>query len=180
MRRGIDFEAMANARALLMTLRELIPVSFCSIGSKRQSTEKELAMNRIFWIASILFLFAGLMLMYGCAGMSVTVGDSPEGATRDVVRHNGRAVGNGNGPPPWAPAHGYRAKHRYRYYPSSQIYFDEGREIYFYYDNGQWRTTVRLPGRIRAQLGEAVTLEMDTDQPYEYHGQVLKRYHSGK
>jgi hypothetical protein len=28
------------------------------------------------------------------------------------------------GPPPWASSHGYRAKHRYRYYPSFYVYFD--------------------------------------------------------
>ena len=31
------------------------------------------------------------------------------------------------GPPPRAPAHGYRAKYTYHYYPSSCIYFDASR-----------------------------------------------------
>ena len=35
------------------------------------------------------------------------------------------------GPPAHAPAHGYRAKHAYRYYPSSCVYFDASKKVYF-------------------------------------------------
>ena len=37
-----------------------------------------------------------------------------------------------SGPPSHAPAHGYRAKHQYHYYPANEIYFDSGRGIYFF------------------------------------------------
>jgi hypothetical protein len=50
-----------------------------------------------------------------------------------------------NTPPPWAPAHGRRAKHLYRYYPSSQIYFDTGRGVYFFIKNGAWTVAASLP-----------------------------------
>jgi hypothetical protein len=42
------------------------------------------------------------------------------------------------GPPPHAPAHGYRAKYSYRYYPSSYVYFDVSRKCYFYLDGDNW------------------------------------------
>jgi hypothetical protein len=42
------------------------------------------------------------------------------------------------GPPPWAPAHGYRAKFTYRYYPSSFVYFSIEKGIYFYLSDGVW------------------------------------------
>ncbi len=36
------------------------------------------------------------------------------------------------GPPAHAPAHGYRARHSYLYYPSSYVYFDITRKVYFH------------------------------------------------
>ena len=34
-----------------------------------------------------------------------------------------------NGPPAHAPAHGYRAKHQYRYFPSCKVYHDIDRGL---------------------------------------------------
>lgn len=88
------------------------------------------------------------------------------------------------GPPAHAPAHGYRAKYSYRYYPSCYVYFDISRKCYFYLDGDNWKVSVSLPVRLRAQLGEYVSIEMDTDKPYtrfEYHkktyppGQLKKK-----
>jgi len=90
------------------------------------------------------------------------------------------APANGHGPPPWAPAHGYRAKHHYYYYPGTHVYFDVGRSLYFYHDGGRWRTSARLPVGISINFNEYVTLDMDTDRPYKYHGEVVKRYPPGQ
>ena len=81
-----------------------------------------------------------------------------------------------SGPPPWAPAHGHRAKHRYYYYPESHVYFDTGRGLYFYYGGDGWRASVSLPSEIRINVGEYVEFEMDHDRPYRYHNDVVKRY----
>ncbi len=83
------------------------------------------------------------------------------------------------GPPPWAPAHGHRAKYRYHYHPSSYIYYDLGRRLYFYYDGGSWQVSVALPTRIHIDINDYVTLEMNTGKPYEYHSEVVKRYPPG-
>jgi hypothetical protein len=80
------------------------------------------------------------------------------------------------GPPPWAPAHGYRAKHTYSYYPARQVYYDTKRNLYFYYHNGQWQMSGSLPFKLRISLGSNVTLEMGTDRPYEHHSEVKKNY----
>ncbi len=85
-----------------------------------------------------------------------------------------------NTPPPWAPAHGRRAKHNYRYYPSSEIYFDTGRGLYFYMKNGSWTVSASLPGGVRITVRDFVNLEMDTDRPYDYHGDVVKKYPGDK
>jgi hypothetical protein len=84
------------------------------------------------------------------------------------------------GPPPWAPAHGYRAKHRYYYYPSSYVYFDTGRKLYFYLEGDNWRFGASLPVGIHVDVGDHVTLEMDTDKPYEFHADVVKKYPPGQ
>jgi hypothetical protein len=84
------------------------------------------------------------------------------------------------GPPPWAPAHGYRAKHHYRYYPYHHVYFDDQQGVYFYLSNGRWITAVSLPPTIRITINEFVTLDMDDDQPYRYHRDVEKRYPPGQ
>lgn len=84
------------------------------------------------------------------------------------------------GPPPWAPAHGYRAKYQYRYYPESQVYYDSGRGVYFYYEDGRWRVSVSLPSSIHIEVNDYISLDMDTDEPYKYHADVVERYPPGK
>jgi hypothetical protein len=83
------------------------------------------------------------------------------------------------GPPPWAPAHGYRAKHHYRYYPESYVYYDTGRSVYFYSEGGRWGASVSLPSSIHIDVEEYVSIEMDTDQPYRYHSEVVKKHPPG-
>jgi hypothetical protein len=73
------------------------------------------------------------------------------------------APGHGeNGPPPHAPAHGYRNK--YRFYPEQNLYYDITRDIYFHYDDGRWRQYDHNP--VQIQLGPFFSIQMDTDTPY--------------
>jgi hypothetical protein len=119
----------------------------------------------------IIFLTAALVGwvgLYGCYGSRVVAGDTPY------------YEGKQKGPPPWAPAHGYRAKHQYRYYPSSSVYFDVGRVLYFYYCGDRWCVSGSLPGGFQIDWDEYVTLEMDTDTPYEFHREVVRRYPPGQ
>ena len=76
------------------------------------------------------------------------------------------AKGKKAGPPPHAKAHGYRAKHTYRYYPSANAYYDVERKAYFYLEGNNWRMGVALPGSLSVRLGKYVTVEMDSDKPY--------------
>ncbi|MEF8942904.1 MAG: hypothetical protein V5B78_08960 [Desulfohalobiaceae bacterium] len=128
--------------------------------------------------ATALGIIFGVIMTYGCAGLTVSVGSPPETQGRKAPA--AEKAGAEKGPPPWAPAHGHRAKHRYRYYPSAEIYFDVSRKVYFYDKNGQWQVSAELPGSIRARLGDTVTLEMDTEHPYQYHNTVRDRYPPGQ
>ena len=118
-------------------------------------------------IAMIALLSCGLL---GCSGAYVAAGDSSS-------HEEGYKKG---GPPPWAPAHGYRAKHKYRYYPDHRVYYEGSRGVYFYYGDGQWRVSANLPIGIDIRFSDYVTLEMDTDKPYTYHSDVEARYPPGK
>ena len=84
------------------------------------------------------------------------------------------------GPPPHAPAHGYRAKYNYRYYPSCYVYFDVSRKCYFYLDGDGWKVSASLPVSVRAQLGGCVNIEMDTDKPYTKFKEHKKKYPPGQ
>ena len=84
------------------------------------------------------------------------------------------------GPPPHAPAHGYRAKHRYRYYPACSVYYDTGRELYFYLEGSQWHIGASLPRTIELEYGDYVTIEMDTDTPYHHHAEHRRKYPPGQ
>ncbi|MGD2186712.1 MAG: hypothetical protein PVI71_11325 [Desulfobacterales bacterium] len=84
------------------------------------------------------------------------------------------------GPPAHAPAHGYRAKHYYRYYPSCSVYFDQGRKLYFYIKGDHWEVGASLPNHLRISLGDSVSIELDTDKPYLHHAEHVKKYPPGQ
>ena len=88
--------------------------------------------------------------------------------------------GPGHGPPPHAPAHGYRAKHRYRYYPHSQVYFDPVRQLYFYLEGSGWRMAASLPHALRLQLDHYVMIEMESDRPYVHFKEHKAKYPPGQ
>ena len=52
--------------------------------------------------------------------------------------------------------------------------------LYFYYKDGQWGMSVSLPVEVRIDINDFVTLEMNTERPYEYDYEVVKRYPPGQ
>lgn len=122
----------------------------------------------------------GFFIMACLAFVLTAFNSTPErvAISAHETRANSPAVAKG-GPPPWAPAHGQRAKHQYRYYPAGCVYQDVSRGVYFYRDSGQWRVSVNLPAAITVDLGNSVVLEMDTSEPYRHHQDVIKSYPPG-
>jgi hypothetical protein len=76
------------------------------------------------------------------------------------------------GPPPWAPAHGARRKHSYYYYPGADVYFRPADRVWFYLDGREWRFGVSLPTNLRVDFARAVSVEMETDRPYQFHNEI--------
>lgn len=79
-------------------------------------------------------------------------------------------------PPPWAPAHGYRAKHSYVYYPQHRIYYEPESRVWFWFGDGRWQVGVELPVYYRQYTYGGVSVELDTDHPYEYDSKLYETY----
>lgn len=84
------------------------------------------------------------------------------------------------GPPPHAPAHGYRAKHRYYYYPACSVYYEAERNLYFYLNGENWQVSASLPSDLEVKLGQHVSIDLDTDRPYIYYDEHKTKYSQGQ
>jgi hypothetical protein len=135
--------------------------------------------KRLIICFAIGFFTVSIIFAIGCAPKRVVVGyekDGNHGYSEDGQKH--RHIKKG--PPAHAPAHGYRAKHHYRYYPSCSVYYDSGRRIYFYIEGDNWEVGASLPSRLRLGLGDSVSIELDTDKPYIHHEDHVKKYPPGQ
>ena len=127
-------------------------------------------------LLTLTAIMIALTVLIGC-GTSGSVGFKTGGGNDAVIQQPPVAQ---KGPPPWAPAHGYRAKHRYLYFPECPAYYDTDRSVYFYIEGGNWVVSVSLPDRLSMKLGEHVALELDTDKPYTYYNDHKKIYPPGQ
>lgn len=121
---------------------------------------------------SFLFFLASCRTTGGGVGFQWDYGGG-HGHPHDIKTTKG-------GPPSHAPAHGYRAKHHYRYYPSCSVYYDTYRKLYFYLEGANWRMSVSLPSTLHVRLGNYVAIEMDTDKPYTHYGDHKRKYPPGQ
>jgi len=120
-------------------------------------------------------IIAAAFILSGCAvpgGADISVGWEDPEPPKPVVTGK-------TGPPAHAPAHGYRAKHAYRYYPDERTYYDAQRRVYFYLEKDGWRMSASLPSHIRLSANY-VTVRMDTDNPYDHYDEHAKKYPPGK
>jgi hypothetical protein len=97
-----------------------------------------------------------------------------------VAKSTGPASPPGGGPPPQAPAHGARDKHTYVYYPDACVYYDAGRNVYFFMEGSAWKMVATLPAGITLSTGSAVTLEMEADVPYVEFEAHRRKYPPGQ
>jgi hypothetical protein len=100
----------------------------------------------------------------------------------DDRKPNGPVMKSGGGPPPWAPAHGRRAKeapvhtYSYHYYPSAGVYLNISTGSYFYLSGGRWQVAATLPSAIVIKGGDYVMLDLDTDKPYLHYEEHKVKY----
>jgi hypothetical protein len=87
------------------------------------------------------------------------------------------------GPPPWAPAHGYRAKTKHVYFPDQNFYYDVEKRNYLYLQNGKWNVSVQLPSiyaNINLGGSTQIQLEIGGHTPYTYNKEHLIKYKKPK
>jgi len=133
--------------------------------------------KRLFIGLVIGFFSGSAIFTFGCAAKKIKVVHKKEGNSGYSEAGYEHKKG---GPPPHAPAHGYRAKYQYRYYPSCSVYYDYERKIYFYIKGDHWEAGASLPSHLRIGLGDSVNIELDTDRPYIYHAEHVKQYPPGQ
>jgi hypothetical protein len=115
-------------------------------------------------------------LVYADGSISIRWGQGSDSESQEQVKTQDKK----GGPPDHAPAHGYRAKHQYRYYPSRSVYFDTERKLYFYLKGENWEVGASLPTGLKTGLGDYVSFELDTDKPYVYHAEHVNKYPPGQ
>lgn len=79
------------------------------------------------------------------------------------------------GPPPWAPAHGYRAKQKYRYYPAYNLYQDPVSGLFFSFRAGAWAKGPLPPGVDPGRLGRYREFDGYVDEPWKSHPPAGKK-----
>jgi hypothetical protein len=144
--------------------------------NRKQKTMKATTLNFFLSGHPLLLALALCVLAVGCSSprsVGIKIGGHEEPGYRVAHKHAG--------PPPHAPAHGYRKKFAYYYYPTANIYYDRSRHVYFYLSGRDWQMAVSLPSTLRVNVNEAVSLELETDQPYLENAQhVNKVKYKGK
>lgn len=86
------------------------------------------------------------------------------------------------GPPPWAPAHGYRAKTRYVYFTEHNFYYDNDRGVYIYMSGKNWEVSAKIPDLFKnVNLTAEVKIDLDfsADNPQKYNADHQKKYKKG-
>lgn len=121
------------------------------------------------------FITAAAFLLSGCAtpsGGNISVDWEKPKSQQESPQPK---VAKKTGPPSHAPAHGYRAKHSYRYYPNERIYYDVERTVYFYLEKDGWTIGASLPNQTRLS-SDYVTVKLETDRPYDHYDEHAKKY----
>jgi len=135
--------------------------------------------KRLFSCLATGFLVIVMISFIGCAGSKIKIEyenkDKNKYSKKDHKHKHKKGKSSKH-----AKVHRHRGKHHYLYYPSSSVYFDRDRRLYYYLSHGHWEAGSSLPRSIRSGLGDYVKLELNTGMPYTYHADHCKQYPPGK
>ncbi len=72
-----------------------------------------------------------------------------------------------------------KGKHSYVYYRDHEIYFQPESRTYYWQESGEWQSGAELPMDSRSYVTSGgVTIELETERPYDQHDEVVSRYAS--
>ncbi|MBL6445017.1 hypothetical protein JMN32_01765 [Fulvivirga sp. 29W222] len=83
------------------------------------------------------------------------------------------------GPPPWAPAHGYRAKTRYVFFKDHDVYYDNEKGVYISVSGKGWEVSAKLPSILKGidlKAAAKIDLNYSGDRPQKYYDRHKKKY----
>jgi hypothetical protein len=69
-----------------------------------------------------------------------------------------------------------KKRYFYYYYPASYVYYSKDRQMYYYLENDDWKICAFLPSNFKKNLGKRIRLDTDTNKPYLYHNQHIKKF----
>ena len=70
-----------------------------------------------------------------------------------------------------------KTKHNYVYYRDHDIYFAPESKTYYWQADGRWQQGAALPANQQTYVTSGgVTVELDTDRPYDRHDWVVSKY----
>ena len=70
-----------------------------------------------------------------------------------------------------------KGPHKYIYYGDHDIYFAPTTKTYYWQENNEWRSGTELPPASRTYVTSGgVTIELDTEKPYERNEWVVEHY----
>ncbi len=118
----------------------------------------------MFARTSLVILGTAALTLGGCSSKHVSWGNASHRTA---------------GPPAHAPAYGHNKKFKYHYYPDAQVYHDSASGNYFWMEGAQWKMGVSLPTYVSVDFSSGVSVELDSDKPYNHHSNVA-RAHPGK
>ena len=107
-----------------------------------------------------------IILLTGCEIYNPPQDD--QGSQGHHDSQSGSKVKKG-GPPAHAPAHGYRRKFGYTYYPSKKVYYSKEKETWFWLEKGDWKFGAKLPSSISLKGAASRQIELDADTPYSHY-----------
>ncbi len=66
--------------------------------------------------------------------------------------------------------------HMYEYYPDSEVYFSEDRNLFFWEGENGWQASSSLPVNVALDRDHRVAVPLYTDTPHRVHASVLSMY----
>jgi hypothetical protein len=74
-----------------------------------------------------------------------------------------------------------KTRHNYVYYKDRDVYFAPETKTYYWMANGSWRSGAALPADYEPYVRSGgVTIELDTERPYERHDYVIAKYKNSR
>lgn len=120
--------------------------------------------KRITFIAGL----AALLLLPGIAGCGKTFTVKYAGGpvAQDAAGNMAELNENGIYHYPEEPQTQPHKMYSYNYYPSSNVYYDKERKLYFFTNGDEWYDSPFLPPNFNIDPKEVVTVQRESEKPF--------------